>query len=86
MNKKPHKYLEHHTYTGPGCCVCGKLEEDHDPSSKQKHVGICYCGALINSEEEWAEHLNTVDKNPTAGAGDWEPGTHRITKKTQTSQ
>lgn len=24
-----HEYLEHRTYTGPGCCECGKPKEGH---------------------------------------------------------
>lgn len=25
-----HNYTEHITYTGPGCCFCGKSKEEHD--------------------------------------------------------
>jgi hypothetical protein len=25
----PHKFVTHHTYTGPGCAMCGRPEESH---------------------------------------------------------
>lgn len=26
-----HKYVEHPTYTGPGCAMCGKSMVEHNP-------------------------------------------------------
>lgn len=30
-----HEYMENPTYSGPGCCFCGKPEEGHKPASKK---------------------------------------------------
>ena len=30
-----HPYTEHPTYTGPGCCHCGKLLEAHPQGRKE---------------------------------------------------
>jgi len=29
FNPTNHPYTEHLTYTGPGCCLCGKPREEH---------------------------------------------------------
>ena len=31
-----HPYTEHPTYTGPGCCHCGRGKEGHSPAQGKK--------------------------------------------------
>jgi hypothetical protein len=42
-----HSYTLHHTYTGEGCAMCGRFQEEHDPAH----------GKMVNGEKVPAEWI-----------------------------
>lgn len=60
MNQ-PHEYVTHHTYTGPGCAICGQSEAYHRPRSDD---GGCTAIRQFKAAESpliWEKKLERID-------------------------
>lgn len=51
-----HQYVEHHTYTGKGCAVCGKEWLDHLSTDELLTLAVQAHGPPANIEE-WARQV-----------------------------
>lgn len=51
--KATHKYVEHRTYTGSGCAMCGRSEDHHTPlSASLKDSGVSIDNRYQNPSSE----------------------------------
>jgi hypothetical protein len=56
-----HEYVEHRTYTGPGCAMCGGSREQHDQVGTRVRVIMHYDGRkFCYNVDVWVEGVGLV--------------------------